>query len=92
MTTYHRLNLVEREELSRYLILDYSYRQIALCLNRSASTIVREIHRNKVPRWIYRAVAAQQRARRIIRQSRRRLKLDTNECLRTFVLEHLKLR
>ena len=92
MVAYHRLNLIEREELSRYLVLDYSYRQIALCLNRSASTIAREIHRNQVQRWIYRAVTAQKRAGRIIRRSRRKLKLDTNERLRTFVLEHLQLR
>ena len=92
MAAYHRLSLIEREELSRYLVLDYSYRQIALCLNRSASTITREIHRNQVDRWIYRAVAAQKRVGRIIRQSRRKFKLDTNERLRIFVLAHLKLR
>lgn len=92
MVAYHRLNPVEREELSRYLVLEYSYRQIALCLNRSASTVSREIRRNQVQRWVYRAVTAQKRAQRIIHQSRRKLKLDTNERLRTFVLEHLELR
>lgn len=92
MSTYHRLNLTEREELSRYLVLDYSYRQIALCLNRSTSTIAREIRRNQVHRWMYRAVVAQRRAVRMTRQSRRRCKLDINERLQTFVFEHLRLR
>jgi IS30 family transposase len=92
MIAYQRLNFDEREELSRYLVLDYSYRQIALCLNRSVSTISRELQRNQAHRWGYRAVTAQRRAGRIMRQSRRKLKLETNELLRTFVLEHLELR
>jgi len=92
MVAYHRLNLVEREELSRYLVLEYSYRQIALYLNRSPSTVAREIQRNEAHRWAYRAVTAQRRTQRIIRQSRRRFKLDTNERLLKFVLEHLQLR
>ncbi len=92
MVAYHRFNLIEREEISRYLVLDYSYRQIALCLRRSPSSISREIRRNQVQRWLYRAVTAQKRTQRIIRQSHRKYKLDTNERLRKFVFEHLELR
>lgn len=92
MAAYHRLSLVEREELSRYLVLEYSYRKIALCLNRSASTVVREIQRNRIQRWEYRAVAAQKRAQLMIRQSHRKSKIESNESLHKFVLEHLKLR
>ena len=92
MVAYHRLCLVEREELSRYLVLDYSYRQIARCLNRSTSTIMREVRRNEVRRWSYRAVLAQRRAQRISQKPRRVRKLDANARLREFVLDHLELR
>lgn len=92
MIKYKRLKLVDREEISRYLILDYSYRQIALCLGRSSCTIAREIKRNQVVRLNYRAVLGQKRAQRLIHKPHRQRKLDVNGPLRDFVLEHLHLR
>jgi len=92
MRTYQRLTLIEREEISRYLILNCSCRKIAIILNRSTSTITREIKRSQIIRSNYRAVFAHQRSRRIARRSRRQRKLDTNETLREFVLNHLRLR
>lgn len=92
MIKYNRLCLIEREELSRYLILDYSYRHIAQCLNRSTSTITREIYRNQTQRWTYRAVLGEKRARHITHKSRRQRKLDINEQLREIVLKYLDLR
>ena len=92
MLKYKRLNLAEREEISRYLVLDYSYRQIALCLNRSPSTIIRETFRNFTGRLTYRAVLGQRRAKCITRKTRRKRKLDINERLYYFVKTHLDLR
>jgi len=92
MNKYQRLSLVEREELSRYLALSYSCRQIAITLKRSTSTITREIKRCQINRLEYRAVFAHQRSRRVARRPQRHRKLDTNKLLREFVLNHLQLR
>lgn len=92
MISYKRLGLTEREEISRYLVLDYSFREIALCLNRSASTITRELRRNHTVRLSYRAVCAQYQSQRSTRKPRRQRKLEANEHLREFVLRHLQLR
>lgn len=92
MKTYQRLTLIEREEISRYLVLNYSCCQIAIILNRSTSTITREIKRCQTNRLKYRAVLAHQRSRRVALRSRRQRKLDTNKPLREFVLNHLQLR
>src|SRR3989338_10739983 len=92
MLPYKRLDLTERKEISRYLVLDYSFRKIALCLNRSASTITRELKRNQTIRFNYRAVCAQYRSQWITCKPHRRRKLEVNEQLREFVFKHLRLR
>lgn len=92
MAPYKRLKLAEREEISRYFVLDYSFREIALCLKRSTSTITRELKRNQTPRCNYRAVLAQVRFQKISARPRRQRKLDANVPLREFVLKHLRLR
>lgn len=55
------LSLPEREEISRGLAADQSIRSIAKTLNRSASTISREVQKNGGPRR-YRALMADKRA------------------------------
>jgi IS30 family transposase len=93
MKTYQRLSLLEREEISRALTLSLSFREIARTLNRSASTICREIRRQYSIRSLgYRAVHAQLRAQREIRQKRRPRRLDANLCLQKVVIDHLALR
>ena len=92
MRAYQRLNLTEREDLSRYLAMDYSYRQIANILDRPASTISREINKRGFNRQGYRAVLAQEIRRRLAQQPRRKRKLDTNPILKRTVIEHLELR
>ena len=92
MRTYQRLTIIDREEISRYLVLDYSCRRIALCLNRSTSTITREIRRTRIIQLDYRAVLAQKQAYCLSRKPRRRRKLDINQPLRDFVFDHLHLR
>lgn len=55
------LSLMEREEISRSLAADQSFRQIAISMGRSTSTISREVERHG-GRAHYRATAADERA------------------------------
>jgi len=89
MSRYYRLTMNEREEISLGLAQGHSRRDIAVILERSPATVSREILRNTGFRQGYRAVDAQRRARRRARSPRKKRKLDTNERLRQFVLEHL---
>lgn len=90
MPQYTRLNLNEREELSRYLVLNYSYRQISRILNRSPSTICREVQRCSLTPRLYRAVTAHNKARKLAHQPRRQRLLDANLRLQYIVIRHLK--
>lgn len=92
MKVYSRFKLNEREDLSRYLAMNYSYRQIANVLNRPVSTISREINKRGFNRLDYRAILAQKQSSRLALQPRRKRKLDTNYILRRTVIEHLELR
>ena len=92
MGHYQRLSLSEREELSRYLAMNYSYRQIAGILGRAPSTISREICRRNLNRSNYRAIAAHNYAQRITHTSRKPRKLDVNIQLQQCVIEYLQLR
>ena len=82
------LTLQEREEISRGLARGDSMRRIARLLGRSASTICREIARNKRKR-MYRAVDADDRAWRRARRPKRCL-LATNPVLRGYVAARLR--
>ena len=92
MRKYQRLNLVEREELSRCLTMNLSYRQMANILGRSPSTLYREIYRRGSERSTYRAVYAQHQAQQIARIPRKPRKLETNPKLQEIVIQHLHLR
>ena len=85
-----QLSEAEREQISRGLAMDHSFRRIAAELRRAPSTISREVERNG-GRAGYRCVPAEARA---VKQGRRpkRCKLSTNGRLRKVVahkLEHL---
>jgi len=88
MARYTRLTLSEREALSLRLSWGWSYRQIARALDRSPSTLCREVRRNGVSVWHYRASRAQGKAAR--RRRCRRRKLDENVRLRRWVLRRLR--
>jgi IS30 family transposase len=64
MTNYKRLNGLEREEISRMLSQKCFFSDIAKALNRKVSTISREVGAGGCNRQTYRAVKAQNRARR----------------------------
>lgn len=83
------LSLVEREDISRGLARGLSLRQIARELERSASTISREVNRHGGPNR-YRAQAADQRAWKSALRPKRCL-LDCRPILQRVVAEKLKL-
>lgn len=90
MVKYHRLTLFEREEISRQMASGQNIRAIARNLNRTASTISREIQRSTtIQRDDYRAVSAQRRAYRNRHKPRENRKLNTNIPLRKVVFHYL---
>lgn len=93
MKTYYRLTFEEREEISRLLSQKCSFNVIAGCLGRDKGTISREINKASENKYVYRAVRAQNRARRnsAKRKSGKR-KLDKNRLLKKEVMAKLKLR
>jgi IS30 family transposase len=64
MKNYKRLSDVEREEISRMLAQDCSFQSIAKQSGRCASTISREVAKGSCNKYTYRAIKAQNRARR----------------------------
>ena len=89
MSKYRRLNLAEREELSRGLACGLAYREIARGLGRDVASVSREVRRNAACVGWYRANEAEGRARR--RRARRSRRLHRDPRLRAFVLRHLRL-
>lgn len=92
MAQYHRLSLVEREELSRMLAAGASLRAIGQALSRAPSTLSRELTRHQASPVTYRAVTAHQRAQRWAHQPRQPRKLAIHSRLRTAVFRLLAQR
>lgn len=87
---YKRLSFEEREEISRLLTVGFSLRLIAAALNRSPSTISREINRLKFPE--YRAISGQRRTARKCRSRRLgQSKIASKPELERVILSKLKL-
>ena len=84
------LTLSEREEIRAGLSANISIRAIATALNRSPSTISREVQRNRGRRY-YKAVDANNRANRMAKRPKPCL-LDQNLPLRKLVLEKLEMK
>lgn len=89
MNTYKRLNLADREEISRGIWTYESFASIARRIGRPTSAVSREVWRNNRYKWRYFASKAQQKADLIQRKGRRPKKLDTNERLRDYVYDKL---
>lgn len=89
MAQYPRLNINEREEISRGLAKGFSQRDIAASLSRSPSVISREINRNSKNGHPYRAVKAQRRANQLTHVVRKKRKMDINEQLKEYVFRQL---
>ena len=84
------LTLSEREEIRAGLSAKMSIRAIATALNRSPSTISREVQRNRGRRY-YKAVDTNNRANRMAKRPKPCL-LDQNLPLRKLVLEKLEMK
>lgn len=85
------LSLAEREEIALLLVQGHSLREIGRRLDRSASTISREVRRNATTRGgavDYRATVAQWHAERSARRPKA-AKLASNPALRSYVEERL---
>ena len=93
MKKYHRLSLHERVKIEEFKLLKYSISKIAEKLNRSKSTISRELKTNRYAHYSYRAVEAQRKAfcRSMNRKSGKD-KINLNAELQNVVLEKLALR
>lgn len=91
MKNYKRLSDFEREEISRMLAQKYSFRAIARELDRNVSTISREIKAGGCNKYTYRAVKAQNRARRnsAKRKSGKHI-LNDNQKLWKYIKKRLK--
>jgi len=89
MNLYHRLSFAEREEISRLLAKGLSIRAISENLDRSASTIFREIKRTSKRSKAYRAIKAQRYAAWMRHITKKQPKINTNQRLRKFIFEHL---
>ena len=92
MAQYHRLSLVEREELSRRWATGASLRAIGQALSRAPSTLSRELTRHQASPVTYRAVPAHHRAQRWAHQPRKPRKLAIQPRLRTAVFTLLAQR
>ena len=96
---YNQLSLEERHTIYELLQTNQTKREIAHRLNRSASTITREIERNKTrirythktnPKYHYLPDSAQAHRNERRRQANYRTPLK-NEIVKDFVLSHLKI-
>ena len=89
---YRRLSARDRERISRWLAKKKKIRWIARKLRRAPSTISREIRGGSMNRWTYRAVRAEDRARRNAGNRKRgKHKLLADKQLRKYVHEKLRL-
>jgi transposase, IS30 family len=86
MRQYVRLTLPEREEISRSLVKEHSFRFIARKLGRSPGSLIRELDRNGSSVKSYRAASAHGRALTQRHSQRKPRKLDQNPALKEAVL------
>ena len=84
--------LAEREELSRLLSQGRTLTDIANLLRKNKGTISREVSREGMDRFAYRAHKAHWHAIRQKRKQGRKRKIDQNTELKQFIFNKLKLR
>jgi len=87
-----RLTMTDREEISRGLAAGWTYSHIAHNINRSVSTVSREVKGHCKYKRCYRAAAADQKARNIRHRQKQLKKLEENVLLKGYVLEKLRLK
>ena len=93
MKNYHRLTLNERVKIEEFRKLKYSVSKIAKKLNRSKSTVSRELKRNRYAHSSYLADHANRKAFcRVLVKKDGKDKISSNPLLQQFILQKLKLR
>ena len=91
MTNYKRLSDWEREEISRLLSQKSSFKDIAESLARNISTVSREVGGGGCNKGSYRAIRAQNRARRnASKRKSGKFKLNDNPKLWLYIRQKLK--
>lgn len=90
MNKYKRLDLKDREEISRGIWASESFASIAKRISRPTSTVSREVWRNNFYKVQYFASKAQAKSDCIKRRGRRPKKLDSSESLREYVYDKLQ--
>ena len=85
-TSYKRLTLADREQISQGIYAFETFAAIARRLNRPTSAVSNEVWRNVKYSWCYRAEKAQERSNEKKKKGRPK-KLDTNDALRRYVYE-----
>ncbi len=88
MMPYEQLNEAERKVIKNLLRNKKSFREIGRVLTRSASTIKRELDRNKGKYW-YNPHEAQRKAEGRRKNAKKRT-IDSNSELRQFILDELE--
>jgi len=91
MNTYKRLGLSDREEISKGIWANERFATIAERIGRPVSTVSREVWNNTKYSWCYSAEKGQQRANEIKKKGRRPKKLETNQRIKKYVYEKLRL-
>lgn len=92
MNKYIRLTMADREEISRGLAAGWTFSHIAHNINRPVSTVSREVKANCKFKRCYRAARADQKAKDVRHRQKQLKKLESNERLRNYVLEKLRLK
>ncbi|MFA5035379.1 MAG: IS30 family transposase [Candidatus Margulisiibacteriota bacterium] len=93
MVNYKRLSDLEREEISRLLSQQCSFHKIAKALGRNVSSISREINAGSCNKCSYRAVKANNRARRnAAKRKSGKYEIDDNPELWLYIRQKLKLK
>jgi IS30 family transposase len=89
MNNYKRLNMTDREEISRGLAAGWTFSHIAHNIGRPVSTVSREVHGNCKYKRTYRAEVAQKKAVVTKHRLKQAKKLETNPKLLAYVLKKL---
>jgi transposase, IS30 family len=89
-TSYVRLKLGDREEISRGIWASESFADIARRINRPTSAVTREVWGNVKYSWRYRAEKAQERSDEK-REKGRPKKIEANAQLKDYVYSKLKI-
>jgi IS30 family transposase len=91
MNKYKRLNMQDREEISRGLSAGWTFSHIAHNINRPVSTVTDEVWKNCKYKLTYRAGRAQEKSDSTKIRKKQSKKMDQEGPLRDYVIKHLGL-